>query len=135
MLLGRAWQRRRLERIFRFRHERLLRDLDRHASGPAQPLRVLITGASGLIGGALTAFLQTGGHEVVRLVRRPPSVLVSASAVGYYEDVEGTVDESAPAGDGFLAEVTAAWDRPPNRRGRRRRGRQRPAADKLGRSG
>ena len=43
-------------------------------------------------------------------LKRPPAVLVSASAVGYYGDVEGTVDESAPAGDGFLAEVTAAWE-------------------------
>lgn len=179
-LPGHAWRGKRLERIFRFRHERLRRDLDRHAAGPPEPLRVLITGASGLIGGALTPFLQTGGHEVVRLVRRPPAVpdeiawdpaagridagalegfdavihltgenigagrwtaarrrsirasrvdstgllckalaglerppavLVSASAVGYYGDVDGTVDESAPAGDGFLAEVTAAWER------------------------
>ena len=37
-------------------------------------------------------------------------MLVAASAVGYYGDVEGTVDESAPAGDGFLAEVTSAWE-------------------------
>ncbi len=177
--LGRAWLRRTMERTLEFHQERVRRDLERHAAGPAAPLRVLVTGASGLIGGALTAFLESGGHEVVRLVRgqpasdreiawdpaggaidavalegfdavvhlagenigagrwtaarrrriresrvastgllcaglaglhRPPAVLVSASAVGYYGDVEGTVDESAPAGDGFLAEVTAAWE-------------------------
>lgn len=35
------------------------------------PQRVAITGASGLIGGALSAFLRQRGDEVVRLVRRP----------------------------------------------------------------
>jgi len=184
--LGRAWRRRTMERTLEFHLERVRRDLDRHAAGPAEPLRVLVTGASGLIGSALTAFLESGGHEVVRLVRRPPAserrspasgremawdpvagqieagalegsdavihlagenigagrwtaarrrrirssrvgstellcgalaglerppaVLVSASAVGYYGDVDGTVDESGPAGDGFLAEVTDAWE-------------------------
>ena len=183
--LGRAWRRRTMERTLEFHQERVRRDLDRHATGPAEPRRVLVTGASGLIGGALTPFLESGGHDVVRLVRRPaserrspesgreiawdpasghidtaalegfdvvihlagenigagrwtaarrrrirssrvastellcgalaalkrpPSVLVSASAVGYYGEVDGTVDESAPAGDGFLAEVTAAWE-------------------------
>lgn len=41
--------------------------------GPPSPSRVLITGASGLIGGALAASLTSGGHDVVRLVRRPPA--------------------------------------------------------------
>ena len=35
-------------------------------------MRVAISGASGLIGTALTASLRADGHEVVRLVRRPP---------------------------------------------------------------
>jgi uncharacterized protein len=35
-------------------------------------MKVAITGASGLIGSALVPFLRTGGHDVVRLVRRPP---------------------------------------------------------------
>jgi len=35
-------------------------------------MRVAITGSSGLIGTALTASLRADGHEVVRLVRRPP---------------------------------------------------------------
>ena len=37
------------------------------------PQRVAITGASGLIGSALSAFLLARGDEVVRLVRRPPT--------------------------------------------------------------
>ena len=53
--LGRAWLRRTMERTLEFHRERVRRDLDRHASGLAAPLRVLVTGASGLIGGALTS--------------------------------------------------------------------------------
>jgi uncharacterized protein len=40
-----------------------------------------------------------------------PSVLVSASAVGYYGDrAEELVDESSPPGSGFLAEVCQQWE-------------------------
>ena len=150
-----------------------------HPTGPTGPLRVLVSGASGLIGGALRISLEGDGHEVVRLVRRPPAsaaeiawdpgagqidagalegfdavvhlsgesigagrwtaarrqrirdsrvasttllcgalagldrppaVLVSASAIGYYGNGDGAADETAPVGDGFLSEVTAAWE-------------------------
>jgi len=40
-----------------------------------------------------------------------PAVFVSASAIGYYGDTgDRIVDESAPAGRGFLAEVVQAWE-------------------------
>ena len=40
-----------------------------------------------------------------------PSVLVSASAIGVYGDTgDRTVDETAPAGQGFLAGVVRAWE-------------------------
>jgi uncharacterized protein (TIGR01777 family) len=43
---------------------------------------------------------------------RRPSVLVSQSATGYYgPHGDEPVDESAPAGDDFLAEVAASWER------------------------
>ncbi|HEY1818810.1 MAG TPA: TIGR01777 family oxidoreductase [Trebonia sp.] len=35
-------------------------------------MKVAVTGSSGLIGTALTASLKADGHQVVRLVRRPP---------------------------------------------------------------
>lgn len=60
-----------LDRMFWFRHERTRMDLERHAAGPA-PMTVAIAGSSGDIGVALAAFLSTGGHRVIRLVRRPP---------------------------------------------------------------
>jgi uncharacterized protein (TIGR01777 family) len=40
-----------------------------------------------------------------------PSILVSASAIGYYGDTgDRAVDESAARGEGFLAEVVEAWE-------------------------
>jgi uncharacterized protein (TIGR01777 family) len=143
-------------------------------------MRVVVSGASGLIGPALVASLIGDGHDVVRLVRRPvvaadevrwdpmsgsldvsalgrvdaavnlsgagvgdhrwtsrykqeirdsrvrstttlatalaalpdpPSVLVNASAIGWYGTTgDVAVDESAPRGNGFLAEVCEAWE-------------------------
>jgi uncharacterized protein (TIGR01777 family) len=65
-----------LRSMFAYRHRQLAGDLASHARGRAwgaEPLTVAMTGASGLIGSALAAFLTTGGHRVVRLVRRPPT--------------------------------------------------------------
>lgn len=62
-----------LERGFRWRHRRTARDLMRHAARPeSDPLRIAISGASGMIGSALSAFLRAGGHRVDPLVRRRP---------------------------------------------------------------
>lgn len=42
---------------------------------------------------------------------RPPRVLVSASAIGYYGSrADGPVDESGPCGDDFLADVCRQWE-------------------------
>ncbi len=63
-----------LRATFVYRHRQLADDLRAHrnaAEAGAQPMTVAVTGASGLVGSALTAFLTTGGHRVIRLVRRP----------------------------------------------------------------
>jgi hypothetical protein len=170
---------RELDRLFSFRHERTRHDLARLGAAD-RPLRVAITGASGLVGQRLTAFLRAGGHEVFPLVRgradgpneihwdpaageidaaklegmdavvhlagasiagglwtrkrktairdsrihgthllaktlanldRPPAVLVSTSAVGYYGSREDAVlTESSAPGEGFLSDVVQAWE-------------------------
>jgi uncharacterized protein (TIGR01777 family) len=144
-------------------------------------MRIAVSAASGLIGTAVTGDLETGGAEIVRMVRReartpaeigwnplaaggldpaalrgvdavihlsgapiaprrwtsarkavlrasriqstrtvatamaaadpPPGVLLCASAIGYYgETGERIVDESAPAGQGFLADLVRDWE-------------------------
>ena len=53
---------------------------------------------------------RTIADAAARLQQRP-RVLVSASAIGYYGDTgDRAVDESAPAGSGFLPEVVQAWE-------------------------
>ena len=61
-----------MKRLFRFRNQRLVNDLARHAAYEGPPLRVAVTGASGFVGAALCHFLTTGGHEVLPIVRRKP---------------------------------------------------------------
>lgn len=65
-----------LRPMFVYRHRQLADDLAAHrdaADAGLRPLTVAVTGASGLVGSALTAFLSTGGHRVIRLVRRAAS--------------------------------------------------------------
>ena len=59
-----------LERQFEARARRLAADLEFHSRYPDRPLTVAITGASGTIGTQLAALLSTGGHTVLRFVRR-----------------------------------------------------------------
>jgi uncharacterized protein (TIGR01777 family) len=180
-LFAEGYLERELNRAFSFRHRRLENDLTLHSRYKGKPLRVLLTGSSGLIGTALTHFLTVGGHTVVPLTRgrvsdnpdaptwdpkarrldprvfdgidavvhlageslaafrwteekkerilssrregtallagamaklpRPPKVLVSASAVGYYGDRGNDLitEESSP-GKGFLAMVCREWE-------------------------
>jgi uncharacterized protein len=64
-----------LRPMFAYRHRQLADDLAAQARSRGlcpEPLTVAVTGSSGLIGTALTALLSTGGHRVIRLVRRLP---------------------------------------------------------------
>lgn len=71
-LAGGRLAERRVRRLFDYRHRVTERDLARHARHGGNEMKVLVTGSSGLVGKALCAFLGTGGHQVVRLVRRDP---------------------------------------------------------------
>ena len=61
----------RVHQLFGYRHHVTRHDVEAHYRLRGK-LRVAITGASGLIGSALTPFLTTGGHAVSRMVRRAP---------------------------------------------------------------
>ncbi len=57
-------------------------------------MKVVLTGASGLLGHALVASFRADDHQVVRLVRRPPSAPDEAQ----WDPAGGTVDAAALAG-------------------------------------
>lgn len=59
--------------------------------------KFVVAGASGLIGQALVASLEADGHEVVRLVRRPPRTTAE----------EQWLDDFGPLDPGILAGATA----------------------------
>ncbi len=61
-----------LYRNFRYREHVLREDLRLHSRYSKKPLRLLISGAGGVLGQTLVPLLTTGGHKVFRLVRRPP---------------------------------------------------------------
>ncbi|MED5465117.1 MAG: TIGR01777 family oxidoreductase [Myxococcota bacterium] len=131
-----------LKRMFRYRHTQLRLDLERHrAYAHRPPLRIAISGASGMIGVALRAFLSTGGHEVFSLVRRPAQspreiewdpagevmdaqLLEGMDAVihlaganiaegRWSKERKGTLTESRVRSTRFLATTLAGLERPP----------------------
>ena len=61
-----------LDGLFRFRERQLRDDLALWARLRPEPTRIVVTGASGLVGTQVCALLATGGHHVTRLVRRRP---------------------------------------------------------------
>lgn len=85
-----------VNRMFEHRHERTRNDLTRHAKfADRDKMRIAITGASGLIGSQLSAFLQTGGHRVDAMVRS------ASSATGtdiVWDPKGGALDRSALEG-------------------------------------
>ena len=70
-ILGGRFILKKLESIFQYRHAVTASDLEAHLSlRHKQPMHILMSGASGVVGSALIPFFTTGGHRVTRLVRR-----------------------------------------------------------------
>ncbi|HEY2773152.1 MAG TPA: TIGR01777 family oxidoreductase [Candidatus Binatia bacterium] len=54
-----------------WRKHREREDLAVHAHASLPPSRIAVTGANGMVGTELVAFLGIGGHRVLRILRRP----------------------------------------------------------------
>jgi hypothetical protein len=71
-LFGSGLIRQRLRAMFTYRHTLTALDLARHARFAQAPRQTIaITGATGLLGNPLALFLASGGHRVIRFVRKP----------------------------------------------------------------
>lgn len=133
-----------LERIFTYRHTITQRDLAlHHEKKIPRPLKIAITGASGLIGSSLAPFLSTGGHDVYTLVRRKPDtenqelfwdpdkgildpkdmegmdvvIHLAGENIGevrWTESIKTRLTESRVKGTTLLAKTIAGLDHPPH---------------------
>ncbi len=132
---------RELDRLFTYRHAVLQGDMALLARLPeASPLRIAVTGASGMIGRALRPLLTSMGHEVVSVVRRRPreqeifwkpsqGTVEAAAFEGvdavihlageniagsrWSESVKQRIRQSRVRGTKLLAETLASLERPP----------------------
>jgi uncharacterized protein (TIGR01777 family) len=90
--LGSAFVRRKLQGLFRYRHQITAQDLAlRQKYNGDRPMNILVTGSTGLIGSSLVPFLTTGGHRVVRLVR---TLDLSGKDAVYWNPAERQLDAS-----------------------------------------
>ncbi|MEC5192449.1 MULTISPECIES: TIGR01777 family oxidoreductase [unclassified Arthrobacter] len=73
-------------------------------------MRIIIAGASGLIGTAISSTLRSAGHEVGTLVRRPPA----APDEYQWNPGEGSIDDTALKGADAVVNLSGAGigDRP-----------------------
>ena len=80
-----------LQQLFNHRQNLLLEDINLHRRSSTTPLRILVTGASGVIGRDLLPLLTTGGHQVFTLVRRAPN---PSKGEVYWEPANGILNVS-----------------------------------------
>lgn len=130
-LFAGRYLRARIERGIAYRHRVVARDLALHQRVGLDPgRRVGITGASGLIGSALTHMLTTGGHSPIGLGRPSSDTLQPASLEGLQAVVhlggepiaagQWTVErrrrirDSRVDGTRMLSEALARLDSPPD---------------------
>ncbi len=95
---------REFDRLFRWRHRVTALDLDLYARRRGAARRVVVSGASGLVGTALVALLRTQGHRVQTLVRRPPRGEDEIA----WDPAAGTIDAAALDGADAVVHLAGA---------------------------
>ena len=87
---------RRLERMFRYRHETTREDLAAWTRfGDPASMKICVTGSSGLVGSALIPLLTSGGHQVLRMVRKPQA---AGPDEAVWDPAQATIDSDALKG-------------------------------------
>ncbi len=71
-LLGGSLTHKKLTRLFEYRHRVTGADLGAFSQEKSEPMKIAITGSSGLVGSALVPLLRNRGHQVLHLVRHEP---------------------------------------------------------------
>lgn len=101
-LMGRVVQKK-LRELFDYRHKVLAQDLHRHHQfREKNTMTIAITGATGLVGKRLQAFLSTGGHEVISLVRRKPK---DGQNEVFWDPETGKIDHQSLEGIGAVVHL------------------------------
>jgi len=107
-MLGGRSVRKRLERMFAYRHRVMCDDLAARAGRTGvRTMNVLVSGSTGLVGSALVPMLTTSGHSVTRLVRNDSAPALRGPAV-VWDPAAGTLDPAAL--DGISAVVHLAGE-------------------------
>ena len=94
-----------LVKTFSWRHRRTGQDVARLRETGWIQKKVLLTGASGLVGSSLRTLLQVAGCEVVRLVRRTPD---PEKGEFFWDPARGEIDLSAFEGVGAVVNLSGA---------------------------
>ncbi len=94
-----------LRRMFTQRHERTRNDLMLQRRYEMPPQTFAVTGATGLVGKQLTAFLRTAGHTVLPFSRRPIS---SEPRTIVWDPAAGVLDPAALHGVDHVVHLAGA---------------------------
>jgi len=86
--LGDRFVRSKLNKMFDYRHRIVLQDMKTLAQKP-KDMKIIISGASGVIGSALIPFLTTQGHSVVQLVRKHAK---QSNQTAYWDPQKNEID-------------------------------------------
>ncbi len=94
-LLGEPFVQKKLKAWFTYRHRQAKTEVELHYDYHLQKrMRILVSGSTGVIGNSLCSFLETGGHEVIRLVRSEKVASLNPKTV-FWDPEHGEVDRNS----------------------------------------
>jgi uncharacterized protein len=89
--IGKEFEKNKLNTLFKYRHATLKNDIIVQRKYGIKPMKIIITGSSGLVGSSLIPFLSTGGHHITRFTR---SKTDAAQGIAYWDPAKKKIDAS-----------------------------------------